>query len=109
MVTNVTFAASPDRGECAMVILGVILAGCFLVNSGHFCGRGATFWCKNPLLRPNNFTYSGSFNENKMVGYQRKTCWIPWRAERAILGVILAGRLLANSGYICGQGSHFVM
>ena len=25
------------------------------------------------------------------------------RAERAILGVILAGRSLSNSGYICGE------
>ena len=29
----------------------------------------------------------------------------PGRAEHAILEVILAGRLLANSGCICGQGA----
>ena len=28
----------------------------------------------------------------------------PDRAERAILGVILAGRFLDNSGCICGHG-----
>ena len=30
--------------------------GRFLANSGRFCGRGATLWCKNPLLSTNNFT-----------------------------------------------------
>ena len=29
----------------------------------------------------------------------------PDRAERAILGVILAGRFFANSGRICGRGA----
>ena len=44
----------PDRVEHA--ILGVILAGHFFAHSGHFFGRGATLWCKNPLLSPKNFT-----------------------------------------------------
>ena len=31
------------------------------------------------------------------------------RAERAILGVILVGPILTNSGRICGPVSHFVV
>ena len=45
---------SPDRAE--RVILGMILAGSFLVDLGHFCGRGATLRCRNPLQSPNKFT-----------------------------------------------------
>ena len=30
--------------------------GCSLANSGHFSGLGATLWCRNPHLSPNNFT-----------------------------------------------------
>ena len=37
-VANVTFVGSPDRAKCD--ILGMILF--FSVNSGRFCGRGAT-------------------------------------------------------------------
>ena len=38
LVANATAVGSPDKAECA--ILGVILAGCFLVNSGRICGPG---------------------------------------------------------------------
>ena len=40
LVMDITAVGSPDRAE--RVILGMILAGCFLVNSGLFCSRGAT-------------------------------------------------------------------
>ena len=31
--------------------------GQFFANSGHFCGRGATLWCRNPRLSPNTYLY----------------------------------------------------
>ena len=40
LVADVTAVRSPDRAERA--ILGVILAGRFLANSGRICGCGAT-------------------------------------------------------------------
>ena len=40
LVTGVTADGSPDRAERA--ILGVILAGRFLDNSGCICGHGFT-------------------------------------------------------------------
>ena len=41
LVPNVTAVRSPDRAEHAM--LGELLAGRLLANSGRMCGRGATF------------------------------------------------------------------
>ena len=40
LVADVTAVGSPDRVERA--ILGVILDGLFLTNSGQICGQGAT-------------------------------------------------------------------
>ena len=42
-VVNVTAVGCPDKAE--HTILGVVLAGCFLVNLGHICGWGATLRC----------------------------------------------------------------
>ena len=39
LVTDIPAVGSPDSAERA--ILGMILAGRFLVNSGHICGRKA--------------------------------------------------------------------
>ena len=49
---------------------------CFLDNSGHFCGRAATLWCRSPFLSPNDFT--SSFNENRVAGCRCDTCRVPW-------------------------------
>ena len=99
----VTPVGSPERGERA--ILGMILAGCFLVNSGRICGRGAALWCRsrNPLLNPNTFTQ----------GHLMKIEWLfdnvtdvgsPDRAEHDILGVILPGHLLVDPGnFVIGK------
>ena len=38
LATGVTAVGSPDRAERA--ILGVVLTGPFLANSGNICGRG---------------------------------------------------------------------
>ena len=46
LVTDVTAVGSPGRVERA--ILGIIVAGCFLANSGHICGLG--------FLGPDKFT-----------------------------------------------------
>ena len=56
LVANVTAVGIPDRAEHA--ILGVILAGLFLANSGRICGWGAILWCRNPLLSPSTSTVS---------------------------------------------------
>ena len=40
LVTDVTAIGSPDKEERAT--LRVILTRCFLANSGHICGQGAT-------------------------------------------------------------------
>ena len=54
LVANVTAVGFLDRVE--HTILGVIVARRVLANPGHFCGRRATLWYRNPLLRSNNFT-----------------------------------------------------
>ena len=81
---------------------GWLWLGVFLANPGHFCGWGAIFWCRNPLSSSDNFTY----------GHLKKTKWLvsnviaigsPGRAERAILGDILAGRVFAGLGHVCGR------
>ena len=84
--------------------LMVILTGHFLVNSGRICGWVATLWFRNSLPGSNNFT----------LGHLMKIEWLvanvtavgsPDRAKRAILGVLLAERFIANSGCICSQGT----
>ena len=88
--------------EPNVLFSGWFWLGVFLANSGHFCGQGATLWAMNPLLSSNNFT----------LGHLTKIEWLitnvtaigsPGWAKRAILGVILAGVFLANSGHICGR------
>ena len=61
--------------------MGVILA-----NPDHFCGRGATLWCRNPLLSSNNYVYFGSFNENGVVGNRFKSYRIPWQSGTFYFG-----------------------
>ena len=60
-----------------------------MANPGRFCGQGTTLWRKNPRLNSNNF----------IQGHVMKIEWLvtdltavgsPDRAERAILGMILA-------------------
>ena len=48
---------SDPMTEPIVLFLGCLWLGVFLANPGHFCGREATLWCRNPLLRSNNFTY----------------------------------------------------
>ena len=98
-VASVTAAESPDRAEHA--ILGIILVGLFLADSGHICGRGANLRCRNPLLSRSNFT-QGRLIKIEWLVPNVTAVGSPDRAERAILGVILAGRFLANSGQFGG-------
>ena len=42
LATDETAVGSPQKAEST--ILGVILAGDFLANSGPLCGLGATLW-----------------------------------------------------------------
>ena len=73
-------------------------------SSGRFCGQGATLWCRNPLLSPNELTYGDYMNMKRFVVNVTAAC-PPDRTERAILGLILAVPFLVNSGRICGQGT----
>ena len=60
-----------------------ILLGVFLANQGRFCGRGATLWCRNPLLSYSNFTLCCIMKivwlvtDVTAVGspWQRRTCY----------------------------------
>ena len=91
----------------------------FLANPGHFCGRGATLWCTNPLLSSNNFTWGRLMNIDWLV--TDVTAIIDWlvtdvtairssgRAEHAILGVILAGCVFSQFRTYLWSLSHFVM
>ena len=106
LVTDVTAVGSLDRAECA--ILGVILAEVFFVNPGHFCGRGTTLWCRNPLLSSNNFT-QGHLMKIEWLVTNAPAIGSPGRAERAILGAILAGRVFGQSRTYLWSLSHFVM
>ena len=54
--------------------------GRFFAISGHFCGRGGTLWCRNPLLSPNNFTLR-SFIEIRVVGCRCNSCRVPWQSR----------------------------
>ena len=69
-------------------------------NSGRICGQGATLRCKNPLLNLINFT-QGHFMKIELLVANVTAVRSPDRAECAILGVVLAGRFLANPGRIC--------
>ena len=84
---------SPDRAEHA--ILGVILAGRFFASSGHFWGRGATLWCRNLLFSSIKFTY-GHLMEIEWLFADVTAVGFPGRAQRAILGIILAGQAFSQ-------------
>ena len=80
----------------------------FLSNSNHFRGRGASLWCRNFLLGSSNFN----------LGYLMKIEWLvtnltavgsPGRAERAVLGVISAGRVFGEFRIYLWSLSHIVM
>ena len=84
LVADVTPVRSPARAERDM--LRMIWE--FFANAGHFCGRGATLRCRNPLLSHSNFAQ----------GHLLKIEWLvadvipvgsPARAERDILGMLL--------------------
>ena len=50
-------------------------------------------------------TFLGSFNENRVVFADVTPAGSPDRAERAIVGMMLAERFLVNPGHICGRGA----
>ena len=81
LVADVTAVSSLNRAERA--ILGVIVAGRALANPGHFCGRGATLWCRNPLLSPKILTY-GHLMKTEWLGVDVIAVGSPGRAEHAI-------------------------
>ena len=62
----------------------------FLANSGRFCDRGATLRDRNPLLSPHKFAQGHLVKIEWLVADVTAVRSLD-RAERAILGVILAG------------------
>ena len=80
----------------------------FLTNSGHFCGRGATLWSRNSLLSSNIFTY-GRLMKIEWLVADAPAIGSPGRAERAILGVILTGRVFGQFRSFVWSGSDFVV
>ena len=73
-----------------------------MVNSGHFCGREATFRCKNFLFSPNDFT----------DGHVLKIDWLvtnvtpvgcPDRGERAKLGMIMRVFWSIQATFVVGE------
>ena len=74
--------------------------GPFLANSGHFYGRGATLWCRILFSSPSNFTQN-HFLKIEWLFADITPVRSPDRAEPDILGMILAGRFLGNSGRVC--------
>ena len=87
-------------------ILGVI--GCFLVNSGHICDRGAALCCRTPLLSSNNFT-QGCLMKIEWIVTDGSAVRSPDRPEHAILEVMLAGRFVGKFRPHLWSFGHFVM
>ena len=80
----------------------------FLPNSGRFRDRGATLWCRNPLLSPDNF-YQGHSLKLKWLVTNAIAVRSPERAEHANLRIILVGRVFGQFRPHLWLGSHFVM
>ena len=90
--------------EPNVLFWGWFCLGGFLTNSGPICGCWATLGYKKFLLSPNNFT-QGHLLKTEWLVADVTTVGAPNRAERTILGVILAGHFMGKSGRICGQGN----
>ena len=88
-----------------MCYFGFFLLGVFLSNPGHICGWGAT--CENPLLSSHNFT-QGRLMKMKLLVTNATAIGPPGKAERAVLGVILAGRVFCQLGTHLWSLMHFV-
>ena len=82
--------------------------GVFLANTGHFCGRWATLWCRNLLLSFNNSTW-GHFVKIEWLVADVIAVGILDRAERAVFEVIVAGCVFGQSRSFLWSGSHFVV
>ena len=106
LVANVTAVKSLDRADNA--IFGGYWLGVILANPGHICGRGATLLCRNPLLSSNNFTLGNSM-KIEWLGTNVTAIGSPGRAERAALGMIMAGRIFGQFRTYLWSLSHFVM
>ena len=106
LVADVTAVGSPGIAEHD--ILEVMLARWFSTNSGCISGRGATLWCRNPLLSSNIITQSHLMKIKSLLT-DITAVGFPEIAERAILGVILAWRCFGQFRPSLWSGSHFVM
>ena len=91
LVADVAAVRSPDRAEHAKYFWGDLSLAFFFANSGYFCDRRGMFRYRNPLLSNNNFTQRHLMKTGWLVT-DVKAVGSPDRAERAILGMILAWR-----------------
>ena len=80
----------------------------FFASSGHIYSPWATLWGKNSLLSSDNFT-QGHLMKMKLLVTNVTAIGTPGRAECAILGVILAGRVCGQFRTYLWSLSHFVM
>ena len=105
LVADVTAAEFPDRAEHAIFLVNSALH--FFVNPGRICGRGASLWCRSPLLSPNNII-QGHLMIIEWFFSNVTTVRFPCRAERAILVLVLAGRSFGQFRPCLWSGCHFV-
>ena len=92
LVADVTAVGSLDKAEL----------------TSHIIGRGATLWCRNPLLSADNFT-QGHLMKMKLLVTAVTAIGTPGRAVRAVFGGILAGRVFGRFRSFLWSGSHFVV
>ena len=99
---------SDPMTEPNVLFLGWLWLGVFLANPGHFCGRGATLWCRNPLLSSNNYPQGHLMKIEWLVAGVTAVGSLD-RTERAIWGVIVTGCIFGQFRSYLWLGMHFVM
>ena len=106
LLADVTAVGSLVRAERA--ILGVIVAGRVFGPSGSCLWSGSHFVVWEPQLSPNKFTWEDLVKIKWFVD-NVTAVRSPGRAELAILGVIVAGRVFGQFRPYLPSESHLVM
>ena len=83
------------------------MAGRVFGNPDHICGRGANI-CRKLLLSSGNFTW-GHLGKIEWLVADVTAVGSLDRAECAILGVIVAGRVFGQFRSYLWLGSHFLV
>ena len=100
MIVNKTFVGFPARAE--RDILGMFLE--FLVNLGHLCGGGATLWCRNLLLSPNNSTY-GNLSKREWLVDDVTAVVSSDKTEHDTFGMILSAIWPIQALFVVGEAT----